>query len=383
MLEFRQVSLEIRRQPVLEQVSFTAREGEMVVLIGPSGCGKSSCLRMVNRLEEPTAGQVLLDGQDIRREDPVSLRRRIGYVTQRPGLFPHLTVEENLFLLPCLEGLPPGERQNRAARLVEEAGLPPEETLFRYPSQLAPVQRQRVAVARALAGDPELLLMDDPFAALDPITRSQLQDRMISFHARSRRTVLFVTHDMDEAIKIAGRICIMDRGRVLQYDTPENILKYPADDFVREFVGRGRIWSSPQLIRAQDIMLTTPVTAPGDMAFLRAVEVMRMSKVDSLMVVDGRHRLLGVVSVKALGRRAQEGAPAQETATLAQLMDPSPPTCRPEESIVSLLQRVNREELSTLPVVDDRGVLRGLITKGSLVSTLSRRFLIQEGGTAQ
>ena len=289
-------------------------------------------------------------------------------------------VEENLQVIPRLEGVPPQETARRTAGLLEAAGLEPEAFLFRYPGQLTEDQRQRIALARAFAGNPELVLMDEPFSHLDPIARSRLQDEVVALQSRLCKTIVLVTHDMDEAIKIAHRICIMNRGRVVQYDTPENILKYPADDVVRDFVGRKRIWSSPELIRARDIMLTAPITAPAEMGFLRAAEVMRMNKVDSLLVVDSRHRFLGIVSMKELRRRADQGLATEENTPLRQLMNPNPPCCRPEDSIVSLMKTVNRADLSTLPVVDQEGVLRGLITKGSLVSTLSQQFTAEEGG---
>ena len=383
MLEFRQVSKQYHQEKVLDQVSFTAKEGEVVVLIGPSGCGKTTSLKMINRLIDPTSGQILLGGKDIRQEDPIRLRRRMGYVIQQTGLFPHMTVEENIQIIPRLEKRPEKEIAQRTVELMKMVGLSPEEFLFRYPNQLSGGQQQRIAVARAFATDPEIVLMDEPFSALDPITRSQLQDELVTLQAQLHKTIVFVTHDMDEAIKIADKICIMHKGHVLQYDTPENILKYPADDFVREFVGRKRIWSSPELIRARDIMMTAPITAPAEMAFLRAVEVMRMNKVDSLLVVDSRHRFLGIVSVKELRRRAaQEGFHPEENAPLRQLMNPNPPCCRPEDSIVSLLKTVNDADLATLPVVDEEGILRGLITKGSLVSTLSQQFITDEGGVS-
>ena len=383
MLEFRQVSKQYHQEKVLDQVSFTAKEGEVVVLIGPSGCGKTTSLKMINRLIDPTSGQILLGGKDIRQEDPIRLRRRMGYVIQQTGLFPHMTVEENIQIIPRLEKRPEKEIAQRTVELMKMVGLSPEEFLFRYPNQLSGGQQQRIGVARAFATDPEIVLMDEPFSALDPITRSQLQDELVTLQAQLHKTIVFVTHDMDEAIKIADKICIMHKGHVLQYDTPENILKYPAEDFVREFVGRKRIWSSPELIRARDIMMTAPITAPAEMAFLRAVEVMRMNKVDSLLVVDSRHRFLGIVSVKELRRRAaQEGFHPEENAPLRQLMNPNPPCCRPEDSIVSLLKTVNDADLATLPVVDEEGILRGLITKGSLVSTLSQQFITDEGGVS-
>ncbi len=208
-----------------------------MVFLGPSGCGKTTLLKMVNRLVEPTSGSVLLHGEDIRKKDPIHLRRQIGYVIQQTGLFPHLTVAQNIAIVPELQGRPKDWIEERVSYLCELVGLPEREYLLRYPAQLSGGQAQRVGVARALAGDPEILLMDEPFGALDAITRSRLQDVLLGLENRLKKTILFVTHDVEEALRLADRIAVIQAGKIVQYGAPEEVLLKPADDFVRNLVG--------------------------------------------------------------------------------------------------------------------------------------------------
>jgi osmoprotectant transport system ATP-binding protein len=215
--------------------------GEVCVLVGPSGCGKTTILRMINRLIEPTAGTIFVDDEDILRVDPVELRRRIGYVIQQVGLFPHQTVATNVATVPRLLGWDRAKVAGRVAELLELVGLPPGEYRDRYPSELSGGQRQRVGVARALAADPPIMLMDEPFGAIDPVTRTQLQDEFLRLQQTIRKTIVFVTHDIDEAVKMGDRIAILEvGGRLAQYDTPDRILAAPNSAFVAEFVGHDR-----------------------------------------------------------------------------------------------------------------------------------------------
>lgn len=369
MLEFKHVSKSYHQTQILNDINFTVNAGEVVVLIGPSGCGKTTCLKMINRLTRITSGEILFEGEDICKQDPIALRRRMGYVIQQTGLFPHMTIKENIEIIPKLEKRDPKAIAARTMELMDMIGLDPDTYLYRYPTQLSGGQQQRIGVARAFATDPEIILMDEPFSALDPITRAQLQDELVSLQAQLKKSIVFVTHDMDEAIKIADKICIMHNGHILQFDTPENIMKSPADEFVRNFVGRKRIWNNPELIKAKDIMLTNPIIAPEDVSILRAVEIMRANKVDSLMITDVRHHLVGIVSISML-------RPEMDTGTLLKdIMNTQVVKAGPEDSIVNLLTVINEKGLPTLPVVDDKGVLIGLITRGSLVSTLSQQFI--------
>ena len=225
----------------VRELSLDITAGELVVLIGPSGCGKSTVLRMVNRLIEPTAGRILLGGEDVTRVDPVRLRRRIGYVIQNVGLFPHQTVSANVATVPQLLGWPRERSRKRVEELLELVGLDPAQFGRRYPHELSGGQRQRVGVARALAADPVVLLMDEPFSAVDPIVRTRLQEEFLRLQAEVRKTIVLVTHDLDEAVRLGDRIAVLSQGgRLEQYDTPAALLGAPASPFVREFVGADR-----------------------------------------------------------------------------------------------------------------------------------------------
>jgi osmoprotectant transport system ATP-binding protein len=240
-------------EPAVGDLSFTIEEGELVALVGPSGCGKTTTLKMINRLIEPTGGTILVDGVDILKQDPVHLRRGIGYVIQSVGLMPHQTIERNIATVPHLLGWDDERIRSRTQELVALFDLDPE-FLQRYPGELSGGQRQRVGVARALAADPAVMLMDEPFAAVDPIVRARLQDEFLGIQQRLRKTIVFVTHDVDEAIKLADRICILNTGGILeQYAAPEEILRAPANEFVETFVGSERGLKRLALIRVSDI----------------------------------------------------------------------------------------------------------------------------------
>jgi osmoprotectant transport system ATP-binding protein len=241
MLRFEHVS---KRYPdgtvAVDDLSLEVGDGELVTLVGPSGCGKTTTMRMVNRLEEPTEGRILLDGRDVASYDPVRLRRRIGYVIQQVGLFPHRTVLDNTATVPLLLGGRRAEARRRAAELLELVGLDPRVHGGRYPHQLSGGQRQRVGVARALAADPPVLLMDEPFGAVDPVVRERLQSEFLRLQAEVRKTVLFVTHDIEEAVRLGDRIAVYGAGRIEQFDSPAAVLGAPANDYVASFVGSDR-----------------------------------------------------------------------------------------------------------------------------------------------
>lgn len=306
MLEFQHVSKTFKSQEVLHDISMEIHDGEFVVLIGPSGCGKTTTLKMINRLISPTGGQILLNGKDIRSEDVIRLRRNMGYVIQQTGLFPHMNIEDNMEVIARLEHVEPDQRKARTRELMEMVGLDYDEFSHRYPQELSGGQQQRIGVARAFALDPDIILMDEPFSALDPITRSSLQDQLLQIQENVRKTIVFVTHDMDEAIKIADRICIMHDGHIVQFDTPEEILKHPVNEFVSNFVGKNRIWDSPELIRASDIMIRHVITTYPGVSLVRAYEYMRYNKVDTLMVVDHRHSLQGMITASMIRRQPRD-----------------------------------------------------------------------------
>ena len=248
-------------------------------------------------------------------------------------------------------------------------GLEKDEYLDRYPTELSGGQQQRVGVARAFATNPEVILMDEPFSALDPITRNQLQDELLELQNTLKKTIVFVTHDMDEAIKISDRICIMNEGEIAQYDTPENILKNPSNDFVSEFIGRNRIWSSPEFIRAKDIMIENPVTCFKSSSLLRCIEKMKKNKVDSLMVISKGNDLLGIVTAKQIQKMTDRSV------LLENMMNNKFVTVKPQDTIIDILEIVKENKISQIPVVDNEGKLIGIITKSSLVTTLSGQFI--------
>lgn len=377
MLEFQHVSKTFKNQEVLHDINMEIHDGEFVVLIGPSGCGKTTSLKMINRLIAPSKGQILLNGSDIRNEDVIRLRRNMGYVIQQTGLFPHMNIEDNMEVIAKLEHVEQAQRRARTRELMEMVGLDYAEFSQRYPQELSGGQQQRVGVARAFALDPDIILMDEPFSALDPITRSSLQDQLLQIQENVRKTIVFVTHDMDEAIKIADRICIMHDGNIVQFDTPEEILKYPVNEFVSSFVGKNRIWDSPELIRASDIMIKRVITTYPGVSLVRAYEYMRYNKVDTLMVVDHSQMLQGMITAKMIRRQPRDNH------LLVRDIMVNPAYCAQEDdNLVDVMQQTRQHDFYNVPVLDEQGNLRGLITRSSLVTTFSKQFDLEEGEQA-
>lgn len=368
MIEFKNIYKSFKDKHVLEDVSFSIDKGEFVCIIGPSGCGKTTALKMINRLIKPTRGTILVDGKDISQEDEIDLRRNIGYVIQQTGLFPHMTVKENIELIPKLKNKKDSNLANKVIELLDMVGLDPQGYMNLYPTQMSGGQQQRVGVARAFASDPEIILMDEPFSALDPITREQLQDELLTLQDKLHKTIIFVTHDMAEAIKMADRICIMCDGKIQQYDTPEQILKHPANDFVHNFVGKKRIWDSPELIKVADIMIDKPITCNVNLKCIKAVNIMYNYKVDSLMIVDSHQNFLGILEASQAAREKNRDRKVNEIMQLDCL------SVKPDDSIVDVINLANNNNTYTLPVVDDQYKLVGLITKSTLVTTLSKKY---------
>ncbi|MCM0650024.1 ABC transporter ATP-binding protein [Clostridium swellfunianum] len=372
MLEFKNISKVFKNKTIIENISFTVNKGEFVVLIGPSGCGKTTTLKMINKLIPATSGNIYLDGKDILKEDVITLRRNMGYVIQQTGLFPHMTVGENIGLIPRLEKWEESKIVERTVELLNMVGMESEQYIDRYPCELSGGQQQRIGVARAFATNPDIILMDEPFSALDPITRSQLQDELFNLQQELKKTIVFVTHDMDEALKLADRICIMKDGKILQFDTPENILKKPADEFVEEFIGKNRIWQQPEFIKAKDIMIAEPVKTSRSRTIVQAVEIMKSNKVDSLMIVDKANKLEGIVTLKNI--RKQESTSLK----LESIMETEVKFVNIDESLIDILKKMNELHIGYVPVVDEASRLVGLITKSSLLSVLSNQYINQE-----
>jgi osmoprotectant transport system ATP-binding protein len=301
-------------RPAVDHLTLTIADGEVCVLIGPSGCGKTTTMRVINRMIEPDAGTVKVRGRDIFDIDPVSLRRSIGYVIQQVGLFPHWTIAENVATVPRLLGWKPAKIRTRTDELLTLVGMAPEIYRDRVPRELSGGQKQRVGVARALAADPPVMLMDEPFGALDPITRARLQGEFLNILRGLKKTIVFVTHDIDEAIRMGDRIAILKDGALVQYDTPERILAAPADSFVEAFVGADRALKRLSLIAVTSACEPWPGTPPPNIiaaeASLRdALARMLEADVDRLAVVDADERFVGALTLQAIRAHSADAAP--------------------------------------------------------------------------
>ncbi len=294
MIEFRGVSKTYpgSERPVVNDLSFEVPEGEVCVLVGPSGCGKTTSMRMINRLIEPSEGQILIDGEPNTSMSGTQLRRKIGYAIQQIGLFPHRTISENIGTVPGLIGWEKGRIKSRTEELLDLVGLNPDNYRDRYPAELSGGQQQRVGVARAMAADPPIMLMDEPFGAVDPITRERLQNEFLHIQDNIKKTIVFVTHDIDEAIKMGDKIAILKQGGVLaQYDTPENILSRPNSEFVSSFVGNDRILKRLSLLRVGDMKLEPANGGTDDLPHISG----RLSVKDALSELIGSGRSRAVV----------------------------------------------------------------------------------------
>ncbi|MBJ6298428.1 ABC transporter ATP-binding protein, partial [Staphylococcus aureus] len=285
----------------VDDISLDIQSGEFIAFIGTSGSGKTTALRMINRMIEATEGQIEIDGKDVRSMNPVELRRSIGYVIQQIGLMPHMTIRENIVLVPKLLKWSKEKKDERAKALIKLVDLP-ESYLDRYPAELSGGQQQRIGVVRALAAEQDIILMDEPFGALDPITRDTLQDLVKTLQRKLGKTFIFVTHDMDEAIKLADKICIMSEGKLVQFDTPDNILRHPANDFVRDFIGQNRLIQDRPNDKTVEGVMIKPITIQADATLNDAVHIMRQKRVDTIFVVDSDNHLLGFLDIEDINQ---------------------------------------------------------------------------------
>ena len=373
MISVEHLTKSFGQRTVFQDLSLQFTEGKVYALIGNSGCGKTTTLKLLNKLIEPTSGEIYIDGKPISKEDPIKLRRNIGYVIQNIGLFPHLTIKENIELIPKLKGDKSEEEISETTeRLVKMVGLDPDEFLYKYPTELSGGQQQRIGVIRAIATDADIILMDEPFSALDPITRTQLQEWLYELQQELKKTIIFVTHDMDEALKLADKICIMQGGKIQQYDTAENLLKHPANSFVKDFIGSDRLWSAPEYIKAKDIMIKEPVKAIETRTVIQAMEIMRTNKVDSILVTDKNNLLVGILTIKELRRNGIQDY------YIYKVMNKDPLFIYEDCNLIEILNIMNNQNVGHIPVVSKDGQLIGLITRSSLLSVLSEQFLEME-----
>jgi len=346
----------------VNDLSLTVPAGKICILVGPSGCGKTTSLKMVNRLIEPTSGRITIDGVDVTTQELTSLRRRIGYVIQQVGLFPHQTIGENVATVPRLLGWPKARLRERSEELLGLVGLEPARYRDRYPSQLSGGERQRVGVARALAADPPIMLMDEPFGAVDPIVRDRLQNEFLRLQETIAKTILFVTHDIDEAIKLGDLVAVFQTGGILaQFGTPLDILAAPATEFVARFVGQDRGLKRLSLLRVSDVPLQPAVTArPGDSsgdARRRALDDPQRY----LLMIDASNRPLGWV--------ANGDIPAEGVLTEA-MANPVSPTVNKRTTLKDALSMMLDADVQTGIVVDRNGAVQGLLTVDAIAEKM-------------
>ncbi len=345
-------------KPAVDRVDMDIPKGEIVILVGPSGCGKTTTMRLINRLIEPTSGRIILEGEDVTKVNPDRLRRRIGYVIQQVGLFPHQTIADNIATVPRMLGWDEKRIRARVDELLAMVGLEPSTYRTRYPKHLSGGQRQRAGVARALSADPPVMLMDEPFGAIDPITRDRLQNEFLRLQQTLRKTIVFVTHDIDEAIKMGDRIAILREGsKIAQYDTPERILAGPADDFVADFIGAGASLKRLGLTRVRDVELVQWPTAPSDATRAQVLEALRGSDKGAVLLLDEQRRPVRWIGGREIQRSDQP---------LSEIGLASDAVVQPHATLADALNEMLASRFGCAAVVDDSGAYMGSVEFGTV-----------------
>ena len=355
MIRLEQLTKRFPRQPdyAVENLSMDIPAGEIVVLVGPSGCGKTTTMRLINRLIEPTSGTIILEGEDVTGVNADALRRRMGYVIQQIGLFPHVTIAGNIAIVPRMLGWKKKRITERVDELLELVGMDPDAYRDRYPKELSGGQRQRVGVARAMAADPPVILMDEPFSAIDPITRDRLQNEFLRLQAVIKKTIVFVTHDIDEAVKLGDRIAILrDQSKIAQYDTPEHVLTNPADAYVEDFVGAGAAIRRLNLSRVDEVEYADwpIVQLPAEPADVR--EALRGSGKGAALLLDEERRPFRWVDARDLDRPERLDS---------EVGSPALPVVRPSTTLHTALNEMLKSGWGSVIVVDEGGACQGVI----------------------
>ena len=345
----------------VEDFNLEVDKGEFVCFIGTSGSGKTTTMRMINRMLQQTSGTIKINGKDISQMDPVKLRRKIGYVIQNIGLMPHMTIRQNITLVPRLLKWPQDKMNERAKKMIKLVDLP-EEFLDRYPSELSGGQQQRIGVVRALAADQDIILMDEPYGALDPITRESLQDLIKDLQERLGKTIIFVTHDMDEALTLATKIVVMDSGKIMQVATPDEILRHPANEFVENLIGKDRlIQARPSITTVGQVMLKNVAAITPDKLLKEALKMMHDRRVDSLLVTDDGGTLKGYIDIEDIDYNFK-------TATsVGDVMHEDVFYVKSDSLVRDTVERILKRGFKNIPVVDNDNKLVGIVTRAALV----------------
>lgn len=349
----------------VDNVTMEVEAGEVCVLLGPSGCGKTTTMKMINRLIAPSSGRVFIGGRDTSEVNPVQLRRSIGYVIQQIGLFPNKTIEDNICVVPDMLGQDRRTSRKRAAELMEMVNLDPAIHAKRYPKELSGGQQQRVGVIRALAADPPVLLMDEPFGAIDPINREVIQDEFMKLQGALKKTVIFVSHDIDEAVKMASRIAIFRNGRLIQYDIPDNILAHPIDSFVADFVGADRTLKRLRLIPVNAAMVAAPPTVMADDPVDKAVALMEQHGHITIVMVGPRGRARGFVRLQDLRNRKGK---------ISEYYEKLPCVVDVNDNLRNAVSQMFTNDLSWLACVDSDGFYKGYITQRGITHLLGATY---------
>ncbi|MBV6272270.1 ABC transporter ATP-binding protein [Alcaligenaceae bacterium CGII-47] len=349
----------------VDHVSMNVSEGEICILLGPSGCGKTTTLKMINRIISPSSGRVFIDGKDTSDSDTTTLRREIGYVIQQIGLFPNMTIEENIGIVPKLLGWDRARTAKRVCDLLEMVALDPAVFLKRFPKELSGGQQQRIGVARALAADPPVLLMDEPFGAIDPINREVIQDEFLKMQCKLKKTILFVSHDINEAVKMGDKIAIFRSGKLEQFDTPDNVLAHPASTFIADFVGNDRTLKRLSLLRVGAVMDANPPQVHPGSPLAPAMALMRETGYESIIVVNPHGGIAGVVYKSTA--EAQSGN-CDEHQCLPKV------TVQVDDDLRTAVSQMFTHDLSWLPVVDAAGLYKGYITQHHITRTLRQTY---------
>ena len=349
-------------EPAVDSLTLDVYEGEIVVFVGPSGCGKTTTMKMINRIIEPTGGRIFLEGEDVTDQNPDQLRRRIGYVIQQIGLFPHMTIADNIATVPKMLGWEKRRISERTDELLDMVGIDPARFRGRYPKELSGGQMQRVGVARAMAADPPVMLMDEPFGAIDPITRERLQDEFLRLQEEIHKTIVFVTHDIDEAIKMGDRIAILgEQAHIAQYDTPETILTDPSGEFVEDFIGSGATIKRLSLSRVADIEPAEWPVVGDSTGQEEARRIMRDSGRDYVLLLDGERRPQRWISTEDIERNG---------ASLSRAGRPVAALVKADASLYDTLDSMITSYKGSAVVVDERGAYQGVVDFDTVLAAI-------------